>query len=147
MATAKKTAANDPFDAFASISPAFFKDGYEKFSETMGTFVDFQKASIEALMTSAGAVAKGVEQAATDQTTFAKETFDEGVAAAKAAAGSKSVQEALDVHNDFYRQTFEKNLKQLNKTADHFVSVTKEASQPITDQYGVLVEKVQSFRP
>ncbi|MEL7488263.1 MAG: phasin family protein, partial [Pseudomonadota bacterium] len=97
MATAKKTAPKtDAFETLTTMNPEMFKEGYEKFAENMGAFVDFQKSSLEAVMSSVGTLAKGVEQTASDNTAFAKETVEEGVAAAKAAATSKSLQEAMD---------------------------------------------------
>ena len=148
MATAKKTTAKvDAFENLTTMNPEMFKEGYEKIAENMGVFVDFQKASMEALMTSFGAFAKGVEQTASENTAFAKEAVEEGVAAAKAAASSKSIQEAIDVQSEFVRSTFEKNVSLFNKNADRWIAVSKEVSQPLTDQYGAIVEKVQSFRP
>ncbi|MEM9706390.1 MAG: phasin family protein [Pseudomonadota bacterium] len=148
MATAKKTTPGaDAFDAMSAINPEMFKDGYEKATQSMTAFAEMQKASMEALMASAGSVAKGVEEFASEGAAFAKEAFEESVAAAKATATSKSVQEAFDVQNDYVRTSFEKSLQQLNKSAEHWISVAKEASQPITEQYGSIVEKVQTYRP
>lgn len=98
-------------------------------------------------MASAGTFAKGAEKAASEQSAFLKAAYEEGVAAAKAAATSKSAQEALDIQSDYLRTAFERNLGQLNKMADHWLSTTKEAVEPLTERYGELVEKIQSYRP
>ncbi|MEL7489549.1 MAG: phasin family protein [Pseudomonadota bacterium] len=147
-ANAKKTESmTEAFETMTAATPEFLKEGYEKAAENMSAFVEFQKSSMEAMMNSAGLFAKGVEKAATEHTAFVKESFEDGVAAAKATAGSKSIQDALSVQNDYVRTAVEKNLAQLNKAADHWMSLTKEAAQPVTEQYGELVEKVQAFRP
>jgi len=137
----------DAFETMTASAPEFLKGGYEKAAENVSTLVDFQKSSLEAVMTSAGAVAKGVEKTVTEQSAFAKESFEDGVAAAKAAASSKSIQDALTVQNDYVRSAFEKNLGQFNKVADQWMALTKEVAAPLTEQYGAMVEKVQTFRP
>lgn len=148
MATAKKTAAaNDVLETLAGVNTGAFKEGYEKFAQSLTTFADFQKGSLEAFMASAGTLAKGVEKAASVQSAFLKSSYEEGVAAAKAAATSKSAQEALDIQSDYFRTAFEKNLGQINKMADHWLATTKEVAEPITERYGELVEMIQSYRP
>ncbi len=147
MAATKKTAsAADAFD-FKGFSPESFKDGYEKFAEGMTTFADFQKESLNAVMASAGAFAKGVEKLTAEQTAFSKAAFEETVANAKAAASSKTVQEAIELNNDFVRAAVEKNLGQINKVADIWSETTKDTVEPLTVRYSELVEKIQAFRP
>lgn len=148
MATTKTTdnAATESFEALTSFSPDAFKDGYEKFAKGMNSWADFQKSSVEAFMASAGVFAKGFEHAASTQASFVKEQFEVGVATAKAAAASKSVQEAVELQNEFVRAAFEKNLGHATKLADHWTGVAKEAADPLTKRYGEFVELVQSYR-
>ncbi|MGE0409593.1 MAG: phasin family protein [Amphiplicatus sp.] len=148
MATAKKTAGvADAFESLTAMNPEVFKEGYDRFAKSISSFADFQKNSLEALMASAGSFAKGVEKLTTEQAAFAKASYEDSVAAAKAAAASKSVQEALDIQSDYVRTTFEKNLGQFNKIADQWVSTTKAAAEPLTARYGEFVDIVQSYRP
>lgn len=147
MAATKKTAtAADVFD-FKAFSPESFKDGYEKFAEGLNTFADFQKESLEAVMASAGAFAKGVEKLTAEQTAFSKAAFEDTVANAKAAAASKTVQEAIELNSDFVRTSIEKNLGQINKVADIWSETTKGAVEPLSARYSDLVEKIQAYRP
>ncbi len=149
MATSAKKVENmsEAFESISIATPEFFKDSYEKASKNMGDFVDFHKASVEAMMSSAGVFAKAVEQAATEHAAFIKESVEDSVSAAQACASSKSIQDAMTVQNDYMRTAVEKNLNQINKVADQWMSVSKEVSEPITEQYGAFVEKVQAFRP
>jgi phasin family protein len=145
MAT-KKTATEETFESLTAFSPDAFKDGYEKFAKGLNSFADFHRGSLEAFMACAGALTKGFEKAAAAQAGFVKEQFEEGVAVAKAAAGSKSVQEAMELQGDFVRSSFEKNLGHVTKLADHWSGVAKEASEPLTKRYGEFVEMVQTYR-
>ncbi len=138
---------SEAFESMTIATPEFFKDSYEKAAKNMSDFADFQKASLEAMMASAGVFAKAVEQSATEHAAFVKESVEDGVSAAQACASSKSIQDVMTVQNDYVRSAVEKNINQFNKVADHWMSVSKEVSEPITEQYGSLVEKVQAFRP
>lgn len=144
MATAKKTA--DAFDMNA-FSPDNFKQGYEKFAESMTAAADFHKESLNALMASAGAFAKGFEKLTAEGAAFSKTSYEEAVATAKAAAASKTLQEALELNSEFMRASVEKNLGQINKVADIWASTAKETVEPLSARYSDLVEKIQSFRP
>ena len=120
MADTKKTSKTaDPFDVVTNFNPESFKEGYEKLAEGVSAYADFHRGSVEAVIKSAGAFAKGVEKLTTEQASFAKDALDEGVSTAKAAATSNSVQEALDLQSEFVRTCVEKNLSQFNTTKPH----------------------------
>jgi phasin family protein len=148
MATAKKTFnSGETLESLTSVGSENMREGFDKFAKGFTQFADFQKTSLEAVVASAGSFAKGVEKAASDNAAFAKASYEESVAAAKAAATSKSVQEAFDIQSEYVRTAFEKNLSQLNKLTDHWIATTKEAAEPLTARYGQLVEMVQAYRP
>lgn len=148
MATTKNTTNGaESFEALTKMNPEAFKEGYEKFAEGVSSFADFQKGSMEAYMASASAFAKGVEKLASEQSAFIKSSFEEGVATAKAASGSKNVQEAIDLNSEFVRETVQKNLGQINKVADICIATTKDTVEPLSVRYTELVEKIQSYRP
>ncbi|MEM6415915.1 MAG: phasin family protein [Pseudomonadota bacterium] len=147
MAATKKPVNGNDFDAFAAMNPEVMKEGYDRVAKGVSALAEIQKGSLEALMASAGACAKGVEKAASEQTAFIKETYDEGAAIAKEASTAGSVQEAIEIQSEFAREVFEKNISFASKLADHWTSVAKEASDPLSKQYGEFVEAVQSFRP
>lgn len=146
MPAAKKTT-TESFDAFSAMSPDVLKEGYERFAKSFSTLADFQKNSAEAMMTSAGVYARGVEGAASEQTAFVKESYEDTVSAAKAVGSAKSVQEAMEIQSDYLRQATEKNLGFVTKVADHWTTVTKEASEPLSKRYGEFVEMIQTYRP
>ena len=148
MAATKKAADGaEVFEKMMNISPESFKEGYEKIADSMTAMADFQKGSVEAIMASAGAFAKGFEKLTSEQTTFAKTAFEDGLANAKAASASGNVQEAVDLNREFVRKAIETNLGQVSKVTDIFIETAKETVEPLTDHYGELVEKVQAYRP
>ncbi len=148
MATAKKShAAADTVETWTNVNPESLKQGYEKFAKGFSKLADFNRESMEAWMASAGAIAKGVEKAASENSAFAKASYEDTLAAFKAATASKSVQEAMSIQTDYLRSVFEKNLGQFNKLAEQWVATTKEAAEPLNVRYGEFVDMVQSYRP
>jgi hypothetical protein len=146
MVTVKKSAAADAVESLGFQSEAV-RQGYERFTKSLGTLADFQKHTLEALIASAGAAARGVETATSEHATYAKECYEDCVAAARATSSCASIQEAFDVQGDYLRAAFEKNLNQFNRLADHWVTTTKAVAEPMTSRYGAFVEMVQSYRP
>ena len=142
--TAEKTVA-EAFESI-SISPEAMKDGYEKLAKGVNSVAEFNKGTLEAVMASAGVLAKGFEKAASTQASFVKERFEDGVATAKAAAASKSLQEAVELQSEFVRKAFEQNLGQATALADLWTGVAKEAADPLTKRYSEFVEMVQAYR-
>lgn len=148
MATTKKTTDGaEVFEKMMSVSPESFKEGYEKIAESMTAVADFQKGSMEAVMASAGAFAKGFEKLTAEHTSFAKSAFEDSLASAQAATSSKNVQEAVDLNREFVRKAIETNLGQVSKVTDICIETAKETVEPLTAHYGELVEKVQAYRP
>ena len=148
MATAKKAeTGNGAFDAFASMNPEMFKEGYEKFAENLSAIADYNKGAMEAVMEAAGAYSKGVEKLTSEGTDFLKSSYERAVAVGKSVSSAKNPQEAFDIQSDFARESVEKNLNQANKVADIWVDTTKKTMAPLTERYSDLVEKIQSYRP
>jgi len=145
--TTKKAAEAAGFEAIPSFDTESYKQGYEKLAEGVTNVADFNKGSIEALMASATALAKGVEKVTKEQTAFFKTAYDEGVATAKAASASKSVQEAVELNSEYFRGALEKNLGQMNKVSDLWMEMVKQTTEPLTARYTEMVEKIQSYRP
>ncbi|MEZ5895835.1 MAG: phasin family protein [Parvularculaceae bacterium] len=145
MATAKKD--TNAFDGFTALDTETFKDGYEKLAKGFSTLAEFNKESADAFMKSAGVFGKGFETAATTQASFAKESLEDGVAAAKAVAGTKSVQEVMELQSDYLRSAVEKNVSHATKLAEIWSGVAKDAADPISKRYSEFVEFVQTYRP
>ena len=144
MAKAKTTESVDTFTAF---TPDALKTSYEKFAKGFSGLADLNKGAFEAMTASAGAFAKGVEKAATTQTAFVKEAFEDAVETAQAAAASRDFQQAIELQAEFVRKRFEKQVSHATALVDHWSEVAREAGAPLSERYADFVEKVQTFRP
>lgn len=147
MTTKRTTKSADAFEAMPAFNTETFKAGYEKMAESFSAVADFHKGSVEAMIASVSALAKGVEKISTENAGFLKASFEESVATAKAASTSKSVQEAVDINSEFVRASIEKNLGQFNKVSELWLETARGAAEPITVRYSELVEKIQTYRP
>ena len=152
MAAAKKTTTKSAnFDSMAGQFPGMntdaFKESFEKMNKSFEQVAEFQKESMDAMMSASTTVAGSVEKMSSEQVEFTKAGVEEGVKAAKAIASAKSPQEAFDINTEFFRTAFEKNMAQFNKVTEMMVSTSKDAVEPLTDSYNHFVETVQSYRP
>ena len=146
MSAAKK-AANEAFEVFASARPEAMKEGFDKLAQSMTTLTEFNKSAVEALMASAGALARGIERATSEHNAFLKAAYEDSVAALKATASSKSMQETIDLQTEYVRAQTAKNLSQFSKLSEHWTATAKDVTEPLTQRYGELVEMVQAYRP
>lgn len=146
-ATQGTTTDTGSFDAMTMGNPEAFKQGYEKITENMSAFADFNKNSMDAMMESAGAFSKGFEKLASEQSAFIKSSLEKGVEVAKSASSANSIQEAFDIQSEFVRESVERNMGQASKVSEMMADTTKEVVAPISERYSELVEKIQAYRP
>ncbi len=148
MAAAKKrTTKKTGFEDMAGVNTASIQEGFEKINKGFEQVAEFQKESMDAIISASTTVTSSLEQLSAEQADFAKANFEENVKTAQSLASCKTPQEALDLNAEFFRTSFEKNIAQFNKITEMMVTSSKTAAEPITDNYNQLVEKVQSFRP
>jgi phasin family protein len=145
--TMTKDKTTPAFDSFTAFTPEAFKTTYEKFAKGFSGLAELNKDAFEAMTASAGVFAKGVEKAATTQTTFMKEAFEDAVETAQAATASRDFQQAIELQSEFVRKRFEKQVNHATALVDHWSEVAREAGAPLSERYADFVEKVQTFRP
>jgi phasin family protein len=106
----------------------------------------FNKATVEALMQAANAASKGLEAINAEALAFSRQTIEESVAAAKAAIGTKSIQELIELQSDYTKQAFDSYFGEVTKIGDLMASITKEATEPLNSRVAAFVEMVQGAR-
>jgi phasin family protein len=160
MAQTKKTAQNDmtaPIEAAMNASKetveAFVKAGsdaagqqYEQamtatkdqvektsqmFFKSYDEMATMNKDNMDAFMKSSSIVAKGFESMSKEMMSFAQETMEANMAAAKKVFGAKNLQEMMDVQSDVYRTNFDKMMAESAKLAELSAKVANEAVEPL----------------
>jgi phasin family protein len=144
MATPTEAAktAHDYFQA----SNTAFKEGIEKSIAAMYEMNAYSKKNLEAMLASMTAATKGAETVGARAIAFSKKSMEDHIAASKALAGAKSVQEAVELQTAFAKTAFESMVAEANEIAGAVSGSVKEAMSPINERVTALVERVQTVR-
>ena len=144
MATSTQTTktAQDYFQA----SNTAFKDGIEKSIAAMYEMNAHSKKNLEAMMASMTAATKGAETVGARAIAYSKKSVEDQIAASKALAGAKSVQEVLELQTAFAKTAFEAMVAEVNEIAGTVSGSVKEVMSPINERVTAMVERVQAVR-
>jgi phasin family protein len=103
----------------------------------------FSTGNVEAVVASSQAAAKAIETLNTEALSFARTSFEGSVAAAKAMAGAKSLQEIVDLQNTFSKSAIDGFVAQSTKLGEMFTQLSKEAMQPLSARMNAAAEKMR----
>mgnify|MGYP006274168031 FL=1 len=147
MATAaKKDATKETFETISTASNEAIKEGFEKSLAAFNDVSAFQKESVDAVIASATAATKSIEEINTNMVSFAKKSMEDSVSAAKSMASAKSVQELIEIHADYTKSALDGYLAEMNKTTDLMSGMFKDSFKPLNDRMAAAVEMMQSQR-
>ena len=133
-------------DTFTAASSTAFKDGVEKTLAALNEANTVSKKNLEAVVASVTAATKGAEALGAQAIAFSKKSVEDQVAASKALAGAKSVQEAVELQTSFAKTALEAYLANVNAMSETVTASVKDAFKPINERATALVEKVQAAR-
>lgn len=137
---------SETLESMVSASSDAMKQSFERAVEGYDQLAAFNKATVEAFVQTANATAKGIEAINSEALAFSRQTIEESVEAAKAAFGSKSIQELIELQSDFTKTTFDSYVGQMAKMGDMVTNITKEAVEPLSSRVAALVQMVQASR-
>ena len=123
-----------------------FKEGIEKSIAAMYEMNAHSKKNLEAMMASMTAATKGAETVGARAIAFSKKSVEDQIAASKALAGAKSVQEVVELQTAFAKTAFEAMVAEVNEIAGAVSGSVKEAMTPINERVTAMVERVQAVR-
>ncbi len=138
---AAKTAA----DYFTASNTAL-KDNIEKSMAAVAELNAHSRKNLEAIVASVTAAAKGAETVGARAMAFSKSSVEHQVAAAKALAGAKSIQEAVELQTGFAKTAFETIVAEVNEMSETMSTSVKDALSPINERVTAFVERVQAPR-
>jgi phasin family protein len=134
--------ANDYFHA----GNTAFKDSIEKSIAAMYEMNAHSKKNLEAMMASMTAAAKGAEAVGARAIAFSKKSVEYQIAASKALARAKSVQEVVELQTIFAKSAFESFVAEASEMAGAMSGSVKDAMSPINERVTAMVERVQAAR-
>jgi phasin family protein len=144
--TSRTNGSSETLESMVSAGSDAMKQSFDRAVEGYEQFAAFNKATVEALIQAANVTAKGFEAINSEALAFSRQTIEEGVAVAKAAIGSKSIQELIELQSDFTKSTFDSCVGQMTKMGDMVVNIAKEAAEPLNSRVAALVEIAQGSR-
>ena len=150
MATAKSTAARtaksatEAFEQVTSASSEAVRENIDRSLAAMSEVSAFGKENFEALLASATAAQKGLENLSARYVAFSKQALENHVAATKSLMTSKSVQEFVEKQNEYVKSSFDAYIAEVTESADLVAGVTRDALKPINDRVSAAGQLVQN---
>jgi phasin family protein len=145
MATAAETIKTTT-DQFTAAGTQAFRDSVEKSLASVNEMNAHSKKNLEAVVASVTAATKGAEALGAQAISFSKKNIEDQVAAAKALAGAKSVQEAVELQTAFAKSAMEAYMAGMTAMSETVTASVKDAFKPLNERATAVVEKVQAAR-
>jgi phasin family protein len=133
-------------EQFTSASGAAFKDGVEKTLAALTEANTHSKKNLEALVASVTAAARGAESVGAQAMAFSKKTFDDQVTAARSLAGTKSLQDVVELQTNLARSFLETYMAEMGKLTETVSASVKDSMKPLNERVTDVVERLQSAR-
>lgn len=145
MATGAETLKSS-VEQFATAGNQAFKDSVEKSLAALNDFNGHSKKNLEAVVASVTAAAKGAEALGAQAMAYSKQSVEDQVSAAKALAGAKSVQEAVELQTAWAKSALETYMAQVGKMGETVAASVKDSMKPLNERVTAMVEKVQAAK-
>ncbi|MBP2298240.1 phasin family protein [Azospirillum picis] len=120
------------------------KEQFEKATAQMlKSYEDLQaagKANAEALIASSTIAAKGAEDLGREVVAYGQSALDKSIAAGRALLSAKTLQEVIELQNDFLKSSFDSMLAETSRLQELTTKVTNEALAPLNARVTATVE-------
>ncbi len=146
MATTGAETLKTTVEQFATAGNQAFKDNVEKSLATLNELNAHSKKNLEAVVASVTAATKGAEALGAQAMAYSKKSVEDQVAAAKALAGAKSVQEAVELQTAFVKSSMEAYMAELSKWGETVAGSVKDSVKPLNERVTATVEKLQAAK-
>lgn len=121
-------------------------EGVEKMTRGMEHAASIGQENLNAVVTSSRIAAKAHETAGAEVAAFTKKSYEDSLAAAKDFASAKTLPELVEKQTAYARTALETYVSEATRINDIYVSATREAFQPLNDQFTRTVEMVRGAR-
>lgn len=136
--------ATESLNQVTAASQEKMRETFDRSLAAMSEMGAMGKENVEAMMASATAASKGLEQMTQRAVAYSKTAMEHHLAATKAMMTSKSVQELLERQSEYARQAFDKYVEELNKMSDLMSDMTKGAVKPLNERMSAMSHLVQT---
>lgn len=146
MATTGAETLKTTVEQFATAGNQAFKDNVEKSLAALNDMNAHSKKNLEAVVASVTAATKGAEALGAQAMAFSKTSVENQVAAAKALAGAKSVQEAVELQTAWVKSSMEAYMAEFARWGETVSGSVKDSVKPLNERVTATVEKLQAAK-
>ncbi len=90
----------------------------------------YSKDGVEAMTASTAALTKGYQAVATEVADFSKKAMEKNAALFEKAVAANSFEKAVEVQQNFAKETFEATVAEFTKLGEMYTAVAKNAFKP-----------------
>lgn len=118
------------------------KDRFDAVAKSVDDVAKLGKDQVDAIVTAGNVAAKGFETLNAEVMAYTKGQVEEQISAAKAMMGVKTLQELIELQNDFAKSAFEAYTAHTTKLSEVATKVAQDTFAPINAQVQATVEKL-----
>jgi hypothetical protein len=90
----------------------------------------YGKENVDVALKSFGAASKGAQAIATELADYSKKAFEDGAAAFEKLLGVRSVEKALEVQQNYFKDAYEGFVSRATRLGELYADLAKEAYKP-----------------
>jgi phasin family protein len=145
MATKKTSIPGaEPIETALLTGAEAMKEGFEKAVKGYDQIITFGKDNAEAVLKSANAAGKGMENINSEVFAYVRKSAEDSVTAAKAVLSSKTVEQAFQLQSEFGKAMFETYVDQLAKFGDMALATARHTAEPLQARVSAFSELVRA---
>ena len=107
--------------------------------KTLEDLPAFGKEGVEAYVTSATAMTKGLQSIAAQNVDYSRKAFEKGSEAFEKITAAKSFDKAIEVQQSYAKEAYEAFLGQVNKIGELYLTTAKDAYRPFEAKFAAFV--------
>lgn len=135
------------FEQVTTASTEAFRENVDRSLAAVSELGAFGKQNVEAVIASATATQKGIEELSARAVAFSKKALEEHMAAAKSLMTAKSVQEFVEKQSAYARSSFDAYVAELTSLSDVWQGVAKDAFKPLNERMSAVSHLMQNGAP
>ena len=132
---------NDTVEAAMAMGKEKVEQAQENYTRAYGEFSKFGQETLGVYMKAGEIFVKGAENIGQAYFKLAKNTAERNAEAAKAVLAAKTLNDVVDVQNDFARESYQTLCSEGTKISELSLKVAHEAFEPLKEQMEGSIEK------
>lgn len=118
------------------------KERFDAVAKSVDDAARLSKEQVDAMVSAGNVAAKGFETINAEVMAFTKSQIEDQISATKAMMGVRTLQDFIELQNDFAKSAFEAYTAHTTKLSEVAAKTAQEAFAPINTQFQAAVEKM-----